>query len=398
MTQRERKAARPFGLARELLAWYDVHRRRLPWREAPSPYKTLVSEFMLQQTTVATVLPYFERFLCRFPTLAALARAPESAVLAAWSGLGYYTRARNLHRAAIVSLRDHDGDLPHEESALRRLPGVGPYTAAAIAAIAFDEHAFAVDGNSARVIARIAAIRNDIRSPAVRQRIKTRGEVEVPTARAGDFMQAVMELGALVCTPKNPSCTQCPIRPSCGAYRAGLTASIPRVAPKPARRVVHVACVALQDPATSKPRFAVVRRDDNELLGGTWSLPEAVITPGQSREAIAHRAAALVGLTADKLEPIGVVRQIFTHRDVTAFVFRGNLKANRRASSNKLRWVFPDQLSQIAISSFAKKTLRLVAETPSTTHDRRTNKLRTNKQRLTPRARIVDSTTAPRST
>ena len=181
-----------------------------PGGAQPSPYRTLVSEFMLQQTVVATVLPYFERFVARFPDFAALAAAREDDVTALWSGLGYYARARNLRRAAIAVVAEHGGVLPGDEETLRALPGVGPYTAAAVAAIAFDRPAFALDGNGIRVLARLYAVREPVNLPATRARLQRLGQQLVPAARAGDFNQAVMELGALVCAPKTPACAACP--------------------------------------------------------------------------------------------------------------------------------------------------------------------------------------------
>ncbi|HVZ72247.1 MAG TPA: A/G-specific adenine glycosylase, partial [Polyangia bacterium] len=196
----------PLGLARPLLRWYDGAKRDLPWRREASPWRTLVSEYMAQQTVLATVIPYFERFVARFPDAAALAAADEDEVTALWSGLGYYRRARNLHAAARAVVERHGGALPDTEAALRELPGIGPYTAAAVAAIGFDARAFALDGNGARVFARLFDVHHSIDRPATRVALHARGLAEVPARRAGDFNQAVMELGATVCTPRAPRC------------------------------------------------------------------------------------------------------------------------------------------------------------------------------------------------
>ncbi|MDB4983125.1 MAG: mutY, partial [Myxococcales bacterium] len=203
------------GIAAPLLRWYDEEKRDLPWRRAPSPWKTLVSEFMAQQTVIATVIPYFERFLTRFPEVAALAAASEDDVTALWSGLGYYARARNLHKAARAVVDRHDGVMPETEEALRALPGIGPYTAAAVAAIGFGARAFALDGNAARVLARLFDTPASIDLPATRAALHARGLAEVPTRRAGDFNQAVMELGATVCGPRAPRCSACPLAAVC---------------------------------------------------------------------------------------------------------------------------------------------------------------------------------------
>ena len=229
----------PGRVARPLLDWYAAHRRDLPWRRTPSPYWTLVSEFMLQQTVVAAAIPYFERFVVRLPDLRALAAASENEVLALWSGLGYYARGRNLHRTARAVVDRHGGELPTDEAALLELPGVGPYTAAAIAAIAFGRRTFALDGNAARVVARLAGITAPIDSSTTRERLRVVGQTWVPRLRAGDFAQAVMELGATVCVPRKPDCSVCPLVAVCVARRRNLVASIPVKKSRPQKQVVR---------------------------------------------------------------------------------------------------------------------------------------------------------------
>jgi A/G-specific adenine glycosylase len=217
-------------LAPALLAWYDRHRRTLPWRaqphEKPDPYRIWLSEIMLQQTTVATVGGYFDRFVTRFPTVEALAAAPLDNVLHAWQGMGYYARARNLHACARAVVAEHGGRFPDTEAGLRALPGIGPYTAAAIAAIAFDRKAAAVDGNVERVIARLAALGTPL--PSAKPEIRALVEPLVPDARAGDFAQALMDLGATICTPRAPKCILCPWQSACRARALGITEELPR--------------------------------------------------------------------------------------------------------------------------------------------------------------------------
>ena len=273
-------------IAPSLLRWYDRTKRDLPWRREPTPYKTLVSELMLQQTTVAAVIPYFERFIRRFPTLASLAAASEDEVTALWSGLGYYARARNLRRAAVAAVDEHGGELPRTEAALGELPGLGPYTAAAVAAIAFGARTFALDGNGARVMARLGGVSDSIDLPATRLRLRAAGTREVPRGRPGDFTQAVMELGATVCTPRNPRCDDCPLGASCAARAAGTVDEIPRRTKRAARPVVRVACACVTDGA----RVLLVRRGRG-LLAGTWSLPEAVVTSDRGVGRRARRGA-----------------------------------------------------------------------------------------------------------
>ena len=228
------KPVAPSQLARMLLDWYDRHRRRLPWRAAPGvpsdPYRVWLSEIMLQQTTVPVVVGYFQRFLARWPTLEALTQAELDDVLHAWQGLGYYARARNLHACAQQVLADHGGRFPPEEKALRALPGIGRYTAAAIAAIAFDRPATVVDGNIERVMARLRAVETPL--PTAKPRLYTLAAELTPETRPGDYAQALMDLGATVCTPRNPGCPACPWRDACEGRARGMAETLPRRAPK----------------------------------------------------------------------------------------------------------------------------------------------------------------------
>ena len=309
-------------IARALLRWYDRSKRDLPWRRDPSPYRTLVSEFMLQQTVVATVEPYFARFIARFPDVASLAAASDDEVTALWSGLGYYARARNLRRAAAAIVADHGGAIPASEAALRALPGIGPYTAAAVAAIAFDARAFALDGNTMRVLARLTGERRPVDVPATRAALHARGLAEVPRRRAGDFNQALMELGALVCTPRSPRCEICPLAGDCRARAEGRAASLPRKRPRAERPIVRVVCACITDGA----RVLVVKRPRG-LLAGTWALPEAVDRGARTRPAVARRLAEATGVSVAGVSYRGAVRHVFTHRDVTAELFRVEVAA-----------------------------------------------------------------------
>jgi A/G-specific adenine glycosylase len=339
-------------LATSLLRWYDRQKRDLPWRRDPSPYKTLVSELMLQQTTVATVIPYFERFLARFPTLESLAAAGEDEVTALWSGLGYYARARNLRRAALAAVTEHGAALPRTEGELRALPGLGPYTAAAVASIAFGVPTFALDGNGARVMARLGGVMDSIDEPATRARLRAAGQREVPPERPGDFTQAVMELGATVCTPRSPRCAGCPVRGACGAFASRTVDQIPRRSRKPARPIVRVASVCVTDGA----RVLMVKRGRG-LLAGTWSLPEDVVTSGAPRD-VARRLAVAAGARAAKVDHRGAVRHVFTHRDVTAEVFRVEVVRAVRARADH-RWVALDGLGALGVSTFTRKTVAI---------------------------------------
>ncbi|CAH2600132.1 A/G-specific adenine glycosylase [Rhodovastum atsumiense] len=303
--------------AAALLAWYDRHRRRLPWRslpgERPDPYRVWLSEIMLQQTTVVAVVPYYETFLARFPTVAALAAAPEEEVMRAWAGLGYYARARNLHACAkVVAAR---GDFPRDVDALRALPGIGPYTAAAVAAIAFDVPAVPVDGNVERVVARLFAITDPLpgSKPAIAAGAARLGTDPDAQARPSDFAQALFDLGATICTPTTPACALCPWRAGCAGQRAGIAAELPRKAPKAARPLRHGAHFWLTDGT----RVLLRRRPPRGLLGGMAELPG---TPWRAETWAAAEALAHAPMTAS-WRPAGEVRHGFTHFELRIALF-----------------------------------------------------------------------------
>ena len=264
-------AKRPIDAATPLLDWYDRHRRDLPWRaapgERPDPYRVWLSEVMLQQTTVATVRPRFTDWTARWPTFADLAAADEAAVMAAWAGLGYYARARNLLAAARVIADEHGGRLPDSEAALRALPGFGDYTAAAVAAIAFGRRAVVVDANVERVVARLFAI--SVPLPGGRKAIRAAADTITPAARAGDFAQAMMDLGSAVCTPRRPRCLLCPLNDRCAACASGAPERFPVKKPKAIRPHRHGTIFWLQRGA----QVLLVRRPDKGLLGGMRALP-----------------------------------------------------------------------------------------------------------------------------
>lgn len=255
-----------------LLCWYVVDKRRLPWRvsagEQPDPYKVWLSEVMLQQTTVAHALPYFERFARRWPTVEALAAADEGAVMAAWAGLGYYARARNLVACARAVAAEHGGRFPDEEAALRRLPGIGDYTAAAIAAIAFGKRAVAVDANVERIVARLFAVGRPL--PSARPALRSLADRLVPDEAAGEFTQAMMELGQTVCTPRRPDCGRCPLTGHCAAFATGDPARFPARAPRAAKPKRRGTAYWLEH----RGKVLLVRRPQRGLLGGMLALPE----------------------------------------------------------------------------------------------------------------------------
>ena len=269
-----RVEGRETKIASDLLAHYDVHARRLPWRAPPGanaadPYRVWLSEVMLQQTTVAAVGPYFDKFTRRWPAVADLAAAPDADLMAAWAGLGYYARARNLLACARAVVRDHGGRFPDTEEGLRALPGVGAYTAAAVAAIAFGRRAVVVDANVERVVARLFAI--DTPLPAARTAIRAAADRITPDARAGDFAQAMMDLGATICTPRSPACAICPLRQDCAAFATADPAAFPVKAAKKAKphRLGHGWWIERDG------HVWLVRRPDKGLLGGMRALPSS---------------------------------------------------------------------------------------------------------------------------
>ena len=267
----KRSSSETPDIAGPLLAWYDRHRRALPWRAppgaTPDPYRVWLSEVMLQQTTVATVIPRFLAWMARWPDFASLAAADEAEVMAAWAGLGYYARARNLVACAKAVVRDHHGMFPRDEATLRTLPGLGAYTAAAIAAIAFDRPAVVVDANVERVVARLFAIATPL--PAARPAIRVAAARITPERRAGDFAQAMMDLGSAVCTPRKPRCLLCPLQGDCAAFTSGAPEGYPVKAAKKARPQRYGTIFW----ARADEQVLLVRRPDKGLLGGMRALP-----------------------------------------------------------------------------------------------------------------------------
>jgi A/G-specific adenine glycosylase len=352
-------------MRRALSDWYRRSARDLPWRRTTDPYAVWVSEVMLQQTSVATVTPRWRRFLSRFPDVGALARASEREVLAEWSGLGYYTRARNLRRAARA-VAAAGGSLPESAAELGKLPGVGPYTAAAVASICFGEAAAVVDGNVVRVISRLFALSVDPKTPSGLARVRERAEAFLDPASPGDFNQAVMELGATVCSPRAPACDACPLRRACTAAREGRPEWYPR-APSRRRttRLRFVAGLALRS-----QRLVLV--EDRHLVPGHLVTPLFSVH-GRERPADVLRRewAAATGREAGRLTPLGRVRHAVLERRYVVDVFTveesapGRTDRRPRKSSPRLRLLRPAELSGHAHGGFLLKVLRLRRPSPA---------------------------------
>ncbi len=295
------------ALTPPLLAWYDRSGRTLPWRSVVTPYRTWVSEIMLQQTRVSAVIPYFERFMTELPDIAALADVPEERLLKLWEGLGYYSRARNLQKAAKVVVSDLGGELPKTCAALKTLPGIGDYTAAAIASINFGEPVAAVDGNLLRVAARVSGCADDIMDAKVRKQFTAHLNEAIDPARPGAYNQAMMDLGATVCLPNGaPKCGACPARAICAAYKNGLTEILPVRAKKKARKIEERTVLLL----FRDGKIALRKRPDTGLLASLWEFPSV---PGSLDEAGAALALAQLGLTAGSIASAGSAKHIFTH-------------------------------------------------------------------------------------
>jgi A/G-specific adenine glycosylase len=258
------------GFSQRLLDWFAFEARDLPWRNDRSPYRVWLAEVMLQQTQVNTVVPYYERFLGRFPTVKALAAAPLEDVLKLWEGLGYYSRARNLHAAARQVVAQHGGQIPDSFEALLALPGVGRYTAGAVASIAFGQNVPAVDGNVRRVLARAFAVREDVSRSSTQRELEALAQRLLPPEQAGVFNEALMELGATVCTPRAPDCDRCPLRDLCRAHAAGEQASLP--VKRPRKRTPHYD-VAAAVTVGQDGRVLVAQRNADDMLGGLWEFP-----------------------------------------------------------------------------------------------------------------------------
>lgn len=306
-------------IAEALLRWYAANRRDLPWRRRRDPYAIWVAEVMLQQTRVETVIPYYERFLARFPTLQDLATAPLEEVLKVWEGLGYYARARHLHRAARTLVQEYGGSFPQTLSEWRRLPGVGSYIAAAVLSIAFGQDLPAIDGNGVRVLARLFAVEEDPRRPAGRRRLEALAERLLPRGQAGDFNQALMDLGATLCTPKAPRCSACPLQAFCAAFRQGDPEAFPVRAPRRSLPHYDVTAGVIQD----GDRVLIAQRPLEGMLGGLWEFPGGKVEPGESlEECLKRELREELGIEVEVLEPMMTLRHAYTHMRITLHVFR----------------------------------------------------------------------------
>lgn len=345
-----------------LLPWFDANSRDLPWRHHRNPYRVWVSEVMLQQTQVATVIQYYEPFIDRFPTVEALASASLEEVLRVWEGLGYYARARHLHQAARALVRSTGGHLPHRFEELKALPGVGTYTAGAIASIAFGERVPAVDGNARRVLCRLLGIREDITRSATRRKLQLLAGELLPEKDVGRFNEALIELGATVCTPRGPICDRCPMSDLCSANASGEQEALP--IRRPRRRVPHyhvAAAVTVRDDGA----LLVAQRHTGDMLGGLWEFPGGKLKNGESLpDCLARELREELGVEVEVGDLLVVIPHAYTHFRITLHAFwcrvwDGEPHCFECAA---FRWVEPEGLDELPMSRVDRKVAQTIVD------------------------------------
>lgn len=338
----------PAVFRKKILSWYQRHGRHdLPWRARWDPYPILVSELMLQQTTVATVIPYFHRFLKKFPHVRDLANAPLESVLALWAGLGYYARARHLHRAAQQILATHRGRMPRTRAEMESLPGVGPYTAGAVLSFAYNQPEALVDGNVIRVLSRVYGVRDNTKSPPVLKHLWEMARALVPSGGARYFNSALMDLGATVCRPTAPDCAQCPLAGVCWANRKGRQAEIPAAGADPAKKKIHAHVAVIERDG----RWFLRRRPPTGLYGGLWEFPGFEFLSAPSLRAVAGLFRERLGARPVGPRPLDALRHVLSHREirVSPWVCAGELERTEG------RWFSADQIRRGAVSTLTRR-------------------------------------------
>jgi A/G-specific adenine glycosylase len=351
------------SLAESLLYWYQDHARSLPWRENPDPYNVWIAEVMLQQTRVETVLPYYERWLKRFPTIASLALASQQEILSEWEGLGYYSRARNLHLAAQLVMDEFGGKLPQDVKRLRQLPGIGRYTAGALASIAFGKDEPALDGNIRRVLARVFDVRQPSRSRESEERLWQLAATYLPPGQAGEYNQALMDLGALICTPRQPNCSACPLNETCLAYSLGVQSERPvKRGKKPVPHHTASSAIIQQD-----GQVLIAQRPPKGLLGGLWEFPGGKIDHGED---------LVTGLKRNICEELdveievglayGVYQHAYTHFRVTlhAYICELNGSQPHNLYHTNLAWTKPPSLANYPMGKIDRQISDALIDPP----------------------------------
>lgn len=342
----------PDSISRALLTWYDDHKRILPWRDISNPYATWVSETMLQQTRVETVLSYYKRFLTVFPTVEALAAAEEAEVLKLWEGLGYYSRARNLHAGARQVVEEFGGVIPHTTEELSKIKGIGPYTAGAIASIAYGVPVPAVDGNVIRVVSRLRGIRENVGVPSVRRELEKAAAELVPGDRPGDFNQALMDLGSGVCVPGTPDCAACPLREMCCAFEEGDPEELPQLPRKtPPKPLDYDVCLIVQDGRV------LMRQRTETMLNGLWVYP--MVEGHHSVKGLPAQVKKATGLTVTAIQDAGEARHVFTHQIWNMHLYI--MQADAGAARTGWQFVTLDEMHALTIPT-AMKAAKACAE------------------------------------
>jgi A/G-specific adenine glycosylase len=361
------------ALRKSLLDWFGKHRRALPWRASRDPYRVWVAEIMLQQTRIAAVIPYYDRFLEKFPTVESLARARIDDVLRLWSGLGYYSRARNLHRAAQRITREHAGRFPRTLDGALQLPGVGRYTAAAVLSIAYDAPLAVLDGNVARVIARLRVVRGDLREPRRWRSLAEAAQWLLASESPGDWNQALMELGETVCLPRNPNCNECPVAKFCRARLLRLTERIPAPRRKRSPVSVRIAAAILRD---TEGRVLLVRdpgAHDGVLFSRMWQFPAVEVVEHPERELLAHLEETM-GIKPVALDPLAAARHGVTYRNIALLPFVAHLAQLPKLKRTRILRL--DRLGSVPISSATRKIAAALQHRYRFTESRITHKKR----------------------
>ena len=341
-------------IAELLLAWYAKNARRLPWRENSDAYGVWISEIMLQQTRVDTVIPYYQRWMEKFPTIHELAQASEQDVLQLWEGLGYYSRARNLFKTAREVKENYGGQLPAERKNLEKLPGIGAYTAGAIASIAFGMDETALDGNIQRVLSRLFDMGLPVRSPEGKKKLQQFAENVLPAGEAGTFNQALMDLGAAICTPRSPLCSECPLSGECLAYKNSTQAERPVLEKRPVIPHYTVTAAVICRDAL----FLIARRPANGMLGGMWEFPGGKTEKGEDLETCLKREIREeMGVDIRINTPFGVYKHAYTHFRVTLYAFLCELNGQepRALEADEIRWVKPPQLEDFPMGKIDRQ-------------------------------------------
>lgn len=343
-----------------LIEWFAAHKQDLPWRQNGDPYAIWISEIMLQQTQVGTVIPYYTRFMTAFPTVRALAAADQGQVLKLWEGLGYYSRARNLHRAAQIIVQEFDGVFPEALPDMRRLPGIGPYTAGAVASLAFGQDAALLDGNVIRILTRLFDIGDDVGQHAIRQRLWQLAENILPPGRAAAWNEGLMELGRLVCTPRQPDCAACPVNQFCEARKQGTVEQRPVKKPKAKTPHVDVTAGVIAD---DHGRLLIAQRRQDGMLGGLWEFPGGKRESGETLvQCLQREILEELGIEIAVGEQIGVVQHAYTHLRITLYAFRCQYVSGepQALEVSDWKWVTPASLQDYAFPVTDQKIIAML--------------------------------------